>query len=154
MKKEMPKLFNIDIPMTDEERASKFISKLQEMDFVGVNMVYLTNYIDADLSIGLGHIKDGYKRYVATNKWSEEKYLHIVLMIARNREMMIPVVFMKYGIKYDEGKLAREVNLELQKYEKAKKALEEKKESKGEEKNEISKEEQELLDYIARNGGV
>lgn len=169
MTKKMSPLFEIPKVKTEDDYATEFIGKLQKMEFVAVNMVYLVNYIDADISIALSHIKEGYKKYVSTNKWSEEKYLHVVLVIARDRQMMIPGVFLKYGAKYDEGKLKREVSSELMKHSQAVKKAEEsnedsKRESNSEDsivfsqesesKREISKEEQELLDYIAQNGGM
>lgn len=147
--KKMPMLFDIPVTKTDEEKATEYLSKLQKMNFVGVNMIYLTNYIDGDLSIALGHIKDGYKRYVLSGNWSEQKFTDIVLVIARERKMMIPVVFLQYGMKYDEGKLSREINLEKKKYNGYTETT-----AKKEKKASVSKEEQELLDYIAKNGGL
>lgn len=144
----MPGLFSLNIEDPEEVKSTKFISKLQAMGFVGVNDVYLKNYINADISIAFSHIKQNYKTYVLKGSWSEQKFEDIILVAAKNRKMLIPNVFLSYGIKYDEGKLSREVSIERRKYGN-------KQNSKAEVKNEtsISKEEQELLDYIANNGG-
>lgn len=143
MSKKMPGLFELNIEHPDEVKASKFVSKLQEKGFVGKNMVYLKNYINADIGIAFGHIKQNYKTYVIKGGWSERKFEDIIYVIAKDRQMLIPNVFLRYGTKYDDGKLSREVNLERRKYEAAEVKTE----------KEISSEEQELLDYIAKHGG-
>ena len=140
----MPKLFEVNIVDKDEVKSTKFISMLHDHDFVGVNKGYLTNYINADLSIALAHIKNGYKKYVIDGGWPEEKYEGVIYVIVRHRQMLIPSVILKYGMKYDEGKLTKEIKIEKQKYNKAKQKLNNK-------ENKISQEEQELLDYIAQN---
>ena len=141
----MPKLFDVEIVHPDEVKASNFIHQLTQSGFIDINKVYLENYINADLGIALNHIKQGYKNYVIAGGWSEEKFKDIVLLIARNRQMLTSPVFLRYGTRYDDGKLTREINLEKRKYEGS---------NKGKVKNEeeISKEEQELLDYLAKNG--
>lgn len=143
MKNKMPALFNLDIEHPDEIKASKFISKLQSKGFVGKNKVYLQNYINADIGIAFNHIKQNYKTYVIKGGWSERKFEDIIYVIAKDRQMLIPNVFLRYGTKYDEGKLSREVNLERRKYEETKK----------ENKSNVSDEEKELLEYIAKHGG-
>lgn len=159
MKKNMSPLFEVPIVKTEEDYASEFLGKLKKMGFIEVNMLYLTNYIDADLSIALSHIKEGYKKYVSTKKWTEEKYLHVVLILAKERKMLIPASFLKCGIKYDEGKLKREVDAEIKKHKLALLKSNEKTTLINEDNNfannkKVSKEEQELLDYIAKNGGM
>lgn len=143
------RLFDLDIPSNDEEKATAYIAKLQENDYVGVNMAYLTNYINADLSIALSHIRERYMAYVLKGKWSEEKFTDVLLVISRDRKMLIPNSFMQYGVKYDEGKLKREVAIEKRKYI----PLSEQNNKKEEKENEVSDDEQELLDYIAKHGG-
>lgn len=143
---DMPKLFDVDIKDKDEEKATKFISNLQDMGFVGVNETYLKNYIDSDIGIALSHIRNGYKKYVCKGNWSEEKFQEVIYIIVRHRQMLIPAVFLKYGIKYDDGELTKEINLEKRKYSKAVRNEERS-------ENSISKEEQDLLDYIAKHGG-
>lgn len=142
----MPKLFEVNIEDKDEIKATKFISKLHDKDFVGVNENYLKNYIDSDLSIALAHIRNGYKKYVCEGNWSEEKFEGVIYVAIRHRQMLIPNVLLKYGMKYDDGELVKEINLEKKRYDKAKSELANK-------KNDISKEERELLDYIAKHGG-
>lgn len=147
--KNMPKLFDIEIEDKDEIKASKFISNLQAKGFIGRNKIYLQNYINADISIALSHIKNSYKQQVCgPANWSEEKFADIVLLIAKDRKMLIPAVFLTYGTKYDEGKLVRDVAIEKQKY-----VNNEIQESNNSSDRKISDDEQELLDYIANNGG-
>ncbi len=141
----MPGLFELNIEDPDEVKASKFISKLQSKSFVGKNMVYLQNYINADIGIAFGHIKQNYKTYVIKGGWSEEKFEDIIYLIAKDRQMLIPNVFLRYGTKYDEGKLKKEVAMERRKYENSTVKIKTEKE--------VSSEEQELLDYIAKHGG-
>lgn len=138
----MPTLFDVNIEHPDEVKASKFISKLQSKGFIGKNEVYLKNYINADMGIAFGHMKTNYKTYVIKGGWSERKFEDIIYLIAKDRQMLIPNVFLRYGAKYDDGKLSKEINLERRKYE-----------AKNSTKKEISSEEQELLDYIAKHGG-
>lgn len=142
--KKMNSLFDVEIIPPEERKASEFINKLTKKGFIGKNKVYLENYINSDLGIAFGHIKNAYKNYVSKGNWSEQKFEDIIYIIAKNRKMLIPNVFIMYGTKYDEGKLTHEVNLERRKYENQ--VI----------KNEaqVSKEEQELLDYIAKNGGL
>lgn len=142
MKKDnMPTLFDVNIEDPDEVKASKFISNLQSKGFIGKNKVYLENYINAEIAIAFSHIKLNYKTYVCKGKWTEKKFEDIIYVIAKDRQMLIPNVFLRYGSKYDDGKLTREVNLERRKYEET---ITEK---------DMSSEEQELLDYIAKHGG-
>ena len=140
--KGMPTLFEMNIAKTDEDKASEFVSKLQSKGFVGVNKIYLQNYINADISIAFSHIKTNYIRYVCKGKWSEDKFRDIIYVIAGNRQMLIPNVFLRYGIQYDDGDLAREISVEQRKYEHNKSDVS------------ISEEEDELLRYIAENGGM
>lgn len=144
MKKMMPLFEDIQIEDTDEQKASAFISKLQSQGFVGRNKIYLQNYIDGDVGIALGHIKSNYKRYVLEAGWSEEKFEDVVNVIIRHRRMLIPNVFLRYGMMYDDGKLKREVQLERAKYEKESSKAE----------DELTKEEKELLEYIEKHGGA
>lgn len=135
--KGMPSLFEINVETKDEVKASEFISKLQSKGFVGRNKIYLQNYINADMAIAFSHIKTNYIRYVCDGGWSEEKFEDIIYIIAKNRKMLIPNVFLRYGAEYDDGKLSREINMERRKYE---------------DKFDKSDEE-ELLAYIAKHGG-
>lgn len=137
MKKNMPQLFQVDIVSPDEQKSTEFISKLQKMGFIGKNKVYLSNYINADLSIALSHIKQNYKRYVLNGTWDEEKFLSIVLLIASERRMLIPNVFLTLGTQYDDGKLTQKIAMERRKYE---------------EPDKVSSED-ELLEYIRKHGG-
>lgn len=141
----MPKLFDVEIVDKDEMKAQKFIGRFKD-DFIDNNEIYLKNYIDADIGIALSHIKTAYKKYVISGKWPEEKFEGVVYIIAKHRQMLIPSVFLRYGSRYDDGKLTQEIKMEMQKYNinKTKKENKEK---------DISKEEQELLDYIAKHGG-
>lgn len=150
MKNNMPGLFNLNIEDPDEVKASKFISKLQSKGFVGKNMIYLQNYINADMGIAFAHIKNNYKTYVCKGSWTEKKFEEIIYVISKDRQMLIPNVFLRYGVKYDEGKLNRDINIERKKYEE--KSVQQKAGNQG--GKQISKEEQELLDYIAQNGGL
>lgn len=143
-KNKMPTLFNVEIEDKDEIRASKFIGRIQN-DFIDNNMVYLNNYIDADIGIAFAHIKNCYKKYVCEAGWEEEKFEGIIYIIAKYRKMLIPSVFLNYGAKYDDGKLTKEINLEKRKYN-LNKTTEKKSKT-------VSQEEQELLDYIAEHGG-
>lgn len=135
--KGMPTLFDVEVEETDEDKASKFVSKLQSKGFVGVNKVYIQNYINADIKIAFSHIKINYIRYVCNGGWTEDKFEDIIHVIAGKRQMLIPSTFLRYGILYDDGKLTREISQEKRKYE-----------------DKIDKsDEDELLAYIARNGG-
>lgn len=147
--KKMNKLFDVQIEDKDEIKAQKFIGKFKD-DFIDNNEVYLKNYIDADIAVAFAHIKNAYKKYVIKAGWDEEKFESIVFIIAKHRKMLIPSVFLNYGTKYDDGKLTQEIKLERKKYNMNK---ETKKETKDTTKKNVSKEEQELLDYIANNGG-
>lgn len=141
----MPKLFDVEIVDKDEMKAQKFIGRFKDY-FIDNNEIYLKNYIDADIGIALSHIKTAYKKYVISGEWPEEKFEGVVYIIAKHRQMLIPSVFLRYGSRYDDGKLTQEIKMEMQKYNinKTKKENKEK---------DISKEEQELLDYIAKHGG-
>lgn len=135
----MPGFFEIKKEDTNEEKASKFISKLQSKGFVGKNMIYLRNYINADIGIAFSHIKTNYKKYVLEGSWSEKKFEEIIYIIARDRKMLIPSVFLRYGTLYDNGDLRNKINQELRKYNK-------------EHDNEV-KSQEELLEYIKNHGG-
>ncbi|HHT97933.1 MAG TPA: hypothetical protein GXZ90_08590 [Clostridiales bacterium] len=137
----MPTLFKVNIEDKDEVKASKFISNLQKKGFIGTNKIYLKNYINADIGIALSHIKNNYKKYVCEGGWTEKKFEEIIYIIVKYRQMLIPVVFLRYGSKYDNGELVKEIELEKKKYSKI---------NKDSNKN---NEEQELLDYIAKHGG-
>lgn len=139
-KNNMPKLFDVTIIDKDEVKASKFIVKLQEKGFIGANKIYLENYINAEIGIAFSHIKLNYKNYVIQSNWPEEKFEDIINIIAKDRKMLIPSVFLSYGAKYDSGKLTREIRQERLKYEM---------------KNnpDDTSDEDELLEYIRNNGG-
>lgn len=141
--KKMQSLFDVEIVSPEDRKAGEFITKLTKKGFIEQNEIYLKNYINADIAIAFAHIKKAYKSYVCKGKWPETKFEEIIYIIAKNRKLLIPNVFIMYGTQYDEGKLTRDINLERRKYQGVKKKDE----------NEISKEEQELLDYIAKNGG-
>ena len=81
--------------------------------------------------------------------WEEEKFEGVIYIIAKHRKMLIPSVFLNYGMKYDDGKLTKEIQLEKKKYELNRQRKEEK-----EKENKKNKEEQELLEYISKHGGV
>lgn len=140
-KNNMPGLFSLNIEDPEEVKCTKFLNKIRDDGFILAHKVYLENYINADIAIALAHIKNCYKTYVCRGKWSEEKFEGIMLIIARNRQMMTPTSFLKHGTKYDEGKLSRDITIERKKLEGAL--------SKQNEKSD----EQELLDYIAKHGG-
>ena len=135
----MPALFEVKIEDTDEKKASEFISKLQKQGFVTLNKVYLQNYINADIGIAFAHIKNNYKTYVIKGGWSEEKFEDVINVIIRHRKMLIPNVFLRYGMMYDDGKISHEARVERMKCEAQSKA---------------EKEREELLKYMRENGGV
>lgn len=138
MKDDMPTLFKLDIEDKDEVTAERFLYNLNQKNFIEINKVYLENYINSDMTINFAHIKNSYKEYVLKGSWSEEKFEEVLYIIAKRREMMVPNIFLKYGTRYDDGKLTKEIELEKRKYENKKVA---------------NNEEQELLDYIAKHGG-
>ena len=138
MSKEMPTLFKLEIEDKDETTAERFIYDLNQKDFIKLNEIYLTNYINADMKITFAHIKLSYKRYVIEGGWSEEKFEEILYVIAKRREMMVPKTFLKFGSLYDDGKLTKEIELERRKYEN---------------KIIVNDDEKELLEYIAKHGG-
>ena len=146
--KKMPTLFDVKIEDKDEIKASEFLGRFKD-NFIDNNEIYLKNYIDADIGIAFSHIKNCYKRYVCEAGWDEKKFEGIIYIIAKHRKMLIPSVFLNYGMKYDDGKLTKEIELEKRKYNLNKEKVESKKIN----KSEISQEEQELLDYIAQHGG-
>lgn len=133
----IPALFEVVIEDKDEVKATKFLSGLQQKGFIGKNKIYLENYINADMAIAFAHIKQNYKKYVCEGGWSEEKFEDIIIIIAKNRRMLIPSVFLDYGAKYDTGKLSREIAMEKLKYEKKPKNAKD--------------EDEELLEYIKNN---
>lgn len=137
MKNKMPQLFEVNLDHPDEIKSKQFISKLQQKGFFGKNKVYINNYIDSDVGIVYGHIKNNYKKYVIEGSWSEEKFEDIIDIIAKDRKMLIPNVFLRYGIMYDDGKLTHKIAQERRKYEVPEKLPDE----------------QELLDYINKHGG-
>lgn len=137
-KNKMPTLFEFNIEDKDEVKSSQFIGKLQKKGFIGVNKIYLQNYINADMAIAFAHIKQNYKDYVCQGGWPEDKFEEIIYIIARDRQMLIPTVFLRYGSKYDDGKLTKDIELEKRKYET---------------KQKITDDEKELLEYIAKHGG-
>lgn len=133
----IPALFEVVIEDKDEVKATKFLSGLQQKGFIGKNKIYLENYINADMAIAFAHIKQNYKKYVIEGGWSEEKFEDIIIIIAKNRRMLIPSVFLDYGTKYDTGKLSREIAMEKLKYEKKPTTAKD--------------EDEELLEYIKNN---
>jgi hypothetical protein len=133
----IPALFEVVIEDKDEVKATKFLSGLQQKGFIGKNKIYLENYINADMAIAFAHIKQNYKKYVCEGGWSEEKFEDIIIIIAKNRRMLIPSVFLDYGAKYDTGKLSREIAMEKLKYEKKPTTAKD--------------EDEELLEYIKNN---
>lgn len=133
----IPALFEVVIEDKDEVKATKFLSGLQQKGFIGKNKIYLENYINADMAIAFAHIKQSYKKYVCEGGWSEEKFEDIIIIIAKNRRMLIPSVFLDYGAKYDTGKLSREIAMEKLKYEKKPTTAKD--------------EDEELLEYIKNN---
>lgn len=139
---DMPKLFEVILPDKKEDKSSEFVSKLQKDGFVGRNKTYLSNYINADIGIAFSHIKDSYNKYVLEGNWSEDKFEDIIYVIANDRKMLIPSVFLRYGTLYDDGELGQRINL-----------IKKKSESTTVSSSEISEEEQELLDYIEKHGG-
>jgi len=80
--------------------------------------------------------------------WDEEKFEGIIYVIAKHRKMLIPSVFLNYGMRYDDGKLTKEIELEKKKYN-----LNRQRKEELQKEDKKSKEEQELLDYIAKHGG-
>lgn len=157
-KNKMPMLFDVEIKAVkdvkeeteenEETKASKFIGKIKD-DFIDNNEVYLKNYIDADLGIAFSHIKNSYKKYVLKSGWEETKFTGVLMILAKHRKMLTPTAFLNYGIKYDEGKLNKEIKAEKLKYNMTRQQLADKRST----PQDISKEEQELLEYIANNGG-
>lgn len=88
---------------SNDEIASRFISKLMDDGFIGKNKTYLENYINSDISIAMNHVKNTYKTYVLEGKWSEEKFIDVTNGIIAYGEMLVPRAYMKYGNKYDTG---------------------------------------------------
>lgn len=142
----MPKLFEVKIVDKDEVKSTEFIAMLQEKGFIDHNEIYFNNYINADIGIVFSHIKNCYKQYVIEGNWTEDKFEDVIYIIAKHRKMLIPNVFLKYGIMHDEGKLTKEAQMERKRY--TGRIIKDKNKD-----NEVSKEEQELLDYIAKHGG-
>lgn len=90
---------------TPNIRAEEFMSRLMSSGFISQNKAYLDNYVNADLSIALAHIKSAYKTYVCQNSWSEEKFTQVIFEIIEKRWFLTPKSFLKLGIKYDEGSI-------------------------------------------------
>lgn len=103
----LPGLENLAI--TDEAKAENFLSKIMDKDFVGKHELYLTNYINSDISVALDQIKKGYLNYVVKGNWSEEKYETVVNYAATTQRMLIPNTFIALGIQFDNGEIQPEV---------------------------------------------
>lgn len=90
---------------SDSEKASRFVSALQSKGFVSKHKTYLENYVNADISIAFSHIKQAYQTYVLNGRWAEDKFETVMNAIMSSGEMLVPKAFMKYGMRYDKGKL-------------------------------------------------
>lgn len=95
----------VEIKEKEKDPSQKFIRKLTEADFIEKNKIYLTNYINADFSIALSHIKKAHENYVCEGGWNEEKFECVMYEIIQNKQMLSSWAFLKTGALYDEGKI-------------------------------------------------
>lgn len=109
MAKGKPFDFMGEVKKTKEAESSSFLFGLTQDDFIETNKVYLMNYINADISIALSHIKNSYKKYVLEGGWSQDKYETVLEEIISKRWMLSSSSFMKLGVRFDEGKLHRKI---------------------------------------------
>lgn len=96
-----------ELKKNDDTLADEYLSKIMNEGFVSKNKVYLQNYLNSEISIALSHIKNAYKSYVCSGKWSEEKFNRVRDEIISKRFMFTGTTLMKTGILYDEGKLKK-----------------------------------------------
>lgn len=94
-----------ELKKPDEVKATEYISKLHNENFVDVNRNYLENYINSDLSIALSHIRKAYITYVLQGSWSEKKFDRVLLEIIDKCWLLIPTTFMRVGAMFDKGEI-------------------------------------------------
>lgn len=132
-----------------KSKSSKFISRLNELDFDKHNKKQLVKYMGGKgTGVAFSHIKSAYERLVIGGDWSNRKFADITYIIARDEEIFSGKNYISYNEKYmsyDEIEVMRE----RAKYEKSAVELLKRAEIKAIEAEQ--KEEDELLNYIAAN---
>lgn len=93
------------IKKSPETLASEYIAKLQMNHFVMKNKVYLSNYIDNNIGIALGHIKNAYKKYVCEKKWPEKKFNEVIKDIIKRNKIISEKEIIETGKQFDEGSI-------------------------------------------------
>lgn len=94
-----------EVKKTTKMLADEYLSGIISNGFIGKNEVYLSNYINADISIALAHVKNTYTTYVLNGKWSLEKYDTVLKEAISRRWFLSNTTFLKLGTLFDEGKL-------------------------------------------------
>lgn len=140
---------NNEESLSVKSKSSKFISRLNELDFDKYNKKQLVKYMsDKGAGVAFSHIKSAYERLVIGGDWSERKFADITYIIARDEEIFSG----KNYISYNEDYMSYEeidILIERAKYEKSAVELLKKAEIKAIEAEQ--KEEDDLLKYIAAN---
>lgn len=105
LKKQKALIFgnNQKIIKSTDVLASEYIAKLQMNHFVSRNKVYLLNYINNNIGIALGHIKNAYKKYVCSQKWTETKFDTVLKDIIKRKKIISEKELDETGIKFDSG---------------------------------------------------
>ena len=141
-----------------EERARAFLNFLETSGFTKENKGVLDGYM-RNRNIAFFHIKASFISLVEDEGWSTRKFADITYSLTKNKELYTKKKYKEYGTKYLQMNKA-DVLEERARYEpETRKLIKEKyeggiKELRASEENKYSPEEQELLSYIANNGGL
>lgn len=141
-----------------EERAKAFLNFLETSGFTKENKGVLDEYM-RNRNIAFFHIKASFISLVEDEGWSTRKFADITYSLTKNKELYTKKKYKEYGAKYLQMNKA-DVLEERARYEpETRKLIKEKyeggiKELRASEENKYSPEEQELLRYIANNGGL
>lgn len=98
------------IALTPEQKSEKFISKYMEVVDPIKRFPQYFNHTAKDVSVIYRQIKVGYVNLVATEKWTEKKYVAVINYIFENTGEINSFTLDRMGFMYDNGALKKREN--------------------------------------------
>lgn len=97
-----------NLPETNEQKATKYINSIYKTEAYKKHKQFFEGYLNQGYPVILAHIRNGYKKYVLSNEWSQDKFDTVLYVLISNEQKLTNIAFENMGKHYDNGSIQRE----------------------------------------------
>lgn len=93
---------------TDEQKATEYINSIYKTEAYKKHKQFFAGYLNQGYPVIFSHIRNAYKKYVLSNKWTQDKFDTVLYVLISNEEKLTNNAFENMSKHYDDGSIKYE----------------------------------------------